>query len=70
MGDAVAITCTDDPGANARVSYAMNGERVRLAKPFAGTTRWGLLRDSDPFTGTDTGKVQANYAVAFEMTVP
>ncbi len=70
VGDAVAITCADDPGANTRVSYAMNGERVRLAKPFAGTTRWGLLRDSDPFTGAGTGKVQANYAVAFEMMVP
>ncbi len=69
-GDAVVITCAADPGAKALVSYAMNGDRTRMAKPFAGTTRWGLLRDSDPFQGAVTGKAQPNYAVAFEMSVP
>lgn len=68
-GNAVVIVCAADPGINARVSYALNGERNRMTKPFAGTTRWGLLRDSDPFKGAVTGKAQPNYAVAFEMTV-
>ncbi len=67
----MVLTCAADPGPNARISYAMNADgRTRMAKPFAGTTRWGLLRDSDPFKGADTGKVQPNYALAFEMTVP
>ncbi len=68
--DAVVITCAVDPGPNARVSYAMNGERNRRAKPFAGTTRWGLLRDSDPFKGAATDQAQPNFAVAFELSAP
>ena len=67
-GDAVVITCGADPGANARVSYAMIGETKKMATPFAGTLRWGLLHDSDPFKGSVTGKAQPNWAVAFEMT--
>ncbi len=69
-GDAVVITCATDAGAGARVSYALFGDRTKMAKPFPGTTHWGLLRDSDPFKGAATGKAQPNYAVAFEMTVP
>ena len=69
-GDAVVIHCAADPGPGARVGYAMIGEKVRMAEPFAGTFRWGLLRDSDPFTGAVTGKAQPNYAVAFELTAP
>jgi hypothetical protein len=69
QGDAVVLTCVADPGAGARVSYAMTGER-RRAQPAPGFQRWGLLRDSDPLKGVGTGKVQPNYAVAFEMTAP
>jgi hypothetical protein len=69
-GDAVIITCASDPGANARVGYAMVGEKPRMTAPFNGTFRWGLLRDSDPFVGDITKKAQPNYGVAFEMPVP
>ena len=69
-GDTVVITCASDPGPNARVSYAMIGEKARMAAPFKGTFRWGLLRDSDPFIGAVTGKAQPNYGVAFELPVP
>jgi hypothetical protein len=69
-GDAVVITCASDPGANARVGYAMIGERARMTAPFAGTFRWGLLRDSDPFEGAVTKTAQPNYGVAFEMPAP
>jgi hypothetical protein len=48
----------------------MIGEKTRITAPFNGTFRWGLLRDSDPFKGANTGKVQPNYAIAFEMPVP
>jgi hypothetical protein len=65
--DSVVITCASDPGPNAKVSYAMVGEKNRRAD---GTVRWGLLRDSDPFVGTFTKKAQPNYCVAFEMTAP
>jgi hypothetical protein len=66
MGDAVMITCASDPGSGARIGYAMVGEKTRMEN---GTFRWGLLRDSDPFKGSGSGKVQPNYGVAFEMTV-
>lgn len=69
-GDAVVLTCASDPGPGARVGYAMVGEKERMSKPFAGTYRWGLLRDSDPFRGSVTGTAQPNYAVAFELTAP
>jgi len=56
-GDAVVITCATDPGANARVSYALYGEgRIHMSKPYRGFPRWGLLHDSDPFKGTVTAK--------------
>ena len=69
-GDAVIITCASDPGPNARLSYAMIGEKARMDAPFRGTFRWGLLRDSDPFKGAGTGTAQPNYCVAFELPVP
>jgi len=69
-GDAVLISCASDPGPNARVSYAMIGERPRMSAPFGGTFRWGLLRDSDPFEGAASKRAQPNYGVAFEMSVP
>jgi hypothetical protein len=67
-GDTVVITCASDPGANARVGYAMFGEKNRMTAPFNGTFRWGQLRDSDPFTGAVTRQFQPNYSVAFELT--
>jgi hypothetical protein len=71
-GDAVIITCAADPGANARVGYAMfaEGGKARMITPFAGTFRWGQLRDSDPFVGAVTKKPQPNYCVAFELAAP
>jgi hypothetical protein len=68
-GDAV-VTCASDPGPGARLGYAMTGEKERMAVPFKGTYRWGLLRDSDPFAGAVTGLAQPNYSVAFELPVP
>lgn len=41
-----------------------------MATPFAGTVRWGQLRDADPFVGSTTLKAQPNFAVAFELPVP
>jgi hypothetical protein len=70
VGDAVVITCASDPGPGARVGYAMTGEKERMAAPFKGTHRWGLLRDSDPFVGAVTGLAQPNYCVAFELPAP
>jgi hypothetical protein len=77
-GDAVVITCGADPGAGAVVAYAMYADPpaagakrpARMATPFKGTYRWGLLRDSDPFVGTVTKAAQPNYCVAFELTAP
>lgn len=69
-GDAVVLTCASDPGAGARVSYALLGEKNRMAAPFPGTYRWGLLRDSDTLKGVGTGTVQPNYGVAFELSAP
>lgn len=69
-GDSVVITCAADPGPNARISYAMIGEKQRMSSPFPGTYRWGLLCDSDPFKGLGSGAVQPNYALAFELGAP
>jgi len=35
-----------------------------------GSSRWGQLRDSDPFVGSTTQTAQPNYAVTFELEVP
>ena len=71
-GDKVIISCATDPGPHARVGYAMiaDGRDVRMMTPRPGTFRWGLLRDSDPFKGINSKKVQPNYCVAFELTAP
>jgi hypothetical protein len=70
-GDAVRITAAADlPANNLTVGYAVTGEPRPMAAPFAGTLRWGQLRDSDPFVGSSTGKAQPNFSVAFELTVP
>ena len=71
-GDKVIITCATDPGPDARVGYAMiaEGAHAKMMTPYSGTFRWGLLRDSDPFVGASTKKIQPNYCVAFELTAP
>ncbi len=76
--DSVTITCGADPGAGAKVSYAMMqdpspaGDKrgARMESPWKGTYRWGLLRDSDTFIGAVTGTAQPNYCVAFGLTAP
>ena len=71
-GDKVIITCATDPGPDARVGYATIADprNVRMMTPYPGTFRWGLLRDSDPFIGSNSKKPQPNYCVAFELTAP
>jgi len=69
-GNSVVVTCATDAGPGALIGYAMVGEAVPMSIPYAGTKRWGLLRDSDPFVGVATRKPQPNYAVAFEMPAP
>jgi hypothetical protein len=71
-GDKVIITCAADPGPGARVGYATiaEGARVKMLTPYAGTSRWGMLRDSDPFVGASAEKPQPNYCVAFERAAP
>jgi hypothetical protein len=72
-GDSVRVTAAADlPPNDVSVGYAMTADPtpVAMATPFAGTTRWGRLRDSDPFVGDLTGKAQPNFAVAFELPVP
>jgi hypothetical protein len=69
-GDSVLITCATTIAAGTIVGYAMFAEPARMTTPFAGLTRWGLLRDSDPFAGAITKKAQPNYCVAFQMSVP
>ncbi|WP_437774426.1 dockerin [Sorangium sp. So ce1097] len=67
-GDAVKITCASGlPTSGAMVGYAATTDGTAMP---GGTTRWGQLRDSDPFVGSITGKAQPNYSVAFEMNVP
>jgi len=70
-GDAVQITCGADlPASGVTVSYALIANATAMTTPFAGTTRWGTLRDSDPFVGAVTTKPQPNYALAFSLPVP
>ncbi|MGC4070410.1 MAG: dockerin [Polyangiaceae bacterium] len=71
-GDTVRISCADPlPATGVKVGYAMLGNATAMkTDSFSGTTHWGLLRDSDPFVGSVTGKAQPNYAVAFFMDVP
>ena len=67
-GDKVIITCATIPGpVPAWVTPLIADARnVRMMTPYPGTFRWGLLRDSDPFKGINSNKVQPNYCVAFE----
>jgi lysophospholipase L1-like esterase len=69
-GDSVIIACSADPGPGCRLGYAMIGEPAKMAAPYGGTFRWGMLRDSDTFRGAATGTLQPNYCVAFELEIP
>ena len=69
--DAVQITTAADlPASGVFVDYALATDGPTMAAPFVGTSRWGLLRDSDPFVGAATQTPQPNYAVAFELPLP
>lgn len=70
-GDSIRITCASDlPDNGVTVGYALSENPTAMATPFAGTTRWGQLRDSDAFVGSTTQKAQPNFSVAFELPVP
>ena len=67
-GDTVEITTAEDlPATGLVVGYAATADGTQRPN---GTTRWGQLRDSDPFVGSLTRAAQPNYCVAFEMNVP
>ena len=70
--DKVILTCATDPGPGARVGYATvaEGARGKMLTPYAGTSRWGQLRDSDAFVGASSKTTQSNYCVAFELNAP
>ena len=63
----VLITCPDEFPAGTILSYAMVASHAKRQTPSAGTVRWGLLRDSDPFIGYSTKVPQPNYCVAFKL---
>jgi hypothetical protein len=67
-GDSVQITCDGDlAGSAVTVAYAFTTDGT--PNP-GGTSRWGSLRDSDPFVGATTHDPLPNYAVSFSMPVP
>ena len=63
-------TAADLPASGVFVDYALTTDGPTMTAPFVGTSRWGLLRDSDPFVGAATQAAQPNYAVAFELPLP
>jgi hypothetical protein len=66
----VFIESSEDlPESGVFIGYALTGQAEAMVAPHAGTFRWGLLRDSDPFVGSSTGVTQPNYSVAFELAV-
>jgi hypothetical protein len=67
-GSSVIITCSSDlPTSYLKVGYAYTSGGTKRAN---GTVRWGLLRDSDPFKGSNTGVALPNFCVSFELDVP
>ena len=70
FSDSVLITCSSSIAAGVLVGYAQTSDAIPMSVPYAGTVRWGLLHDSDPFVGSVTKKAQPNWAVAFELAVP
>lgn len=67
--NSVRIACAEELPDAVTVGYAMTASATAMGVPFNATTRWGRLKDSDPFVGSVTGEPQPNYAVAFEMPV-
>jgi hypothetical protein len=69
-GDTVQLTLENPNARDLHVGYALTAGKKPMSSPFVGTSRWGLLRDSDPFRGQTTHQPQPNYALAFELAVP
>ena len=67
VNDTVQITAASTVPAGAIVGYAATSDGTALSGV---SRRWGKLIDSDRTAGAFTGQAQANFAVAFEMTVP
>jgi hypothetical protein len=68
VNDTVQITCAVDVSSlYISVAYAFTADGTQMT---GGTSRWGQLRDSDPFVGHMTKAAQPNYCVAFSMHVP
>jgi hypothetical protein len=65
--DTVQITCAADVPAGATLGYAATSDGAAISGM---STRWGNLKDSDPFVGDFTQMAQPNYSVAFELPVP
>jgi hypothetical protein len=65
--DTVQITCAVEVPAGATLGYAATSDGAAIS---GFSPRWGQLKDSDPFVGTFTQRPQANYSVAFEVSVP
>jgi hypothetical protein len=66
-GDVIVLRHAESGDAPLVVGYAVTA----MAEPRpGGTRRWGLLRDSDPFVGAQSGSPQPNYAVTFQRPVP
>jgi hypothetical protein len=66
-GNSVIITCGGDiSSSDVKVGYAFTAGGT---KRDGGTYRWGLLRDSDQYVGSSSGKVIPNYCVSFELPV-
>ncbi|MFC1641692.1 dockerin [Myxococcota bacterium] len=67
--DSVEITCAaplSETGLT--VAYALTSGKRQMTSG-ARAYRWGQLRDSDPFVGSNTRSVQPNYCVTFQMPV-
>jgi len=68
-GDSVRITPQGPlPSRTLSVGYAMTSGGAAMPGG-SGSSRWGMLRDSDPLVGATTGMKQPNYAVSFELAV-
>lgn len=65
-GDTVVIRCGASVPAGATLGYAATADGTTFD---GGTSRWGLLRDSDALVGAVTGLPQPNYAVTFERPI-
>lgn len=68
-GDSVRITPRGAlPSRTLSVGYAMTSGGVAMPGG-SSSSRWGMLRDSDPLVGATTRMPQPNYGVSFELAV-